>query len=278
MQHKLQFNFLKLVLIMGLLILEGPCFAQTPDQERVGSENPTTNPTIIDAEKPTESPQEEHDTQDLEKLLKRYNTDSEKILKDADKLHNDTNTNEVKESEIESMPRSEVTEVHAPRDAFEEVIDTGLKSRHKPKVISSDISNSVRMALEPLQKLSEKDLLKRLDESTKESVARPYMDQFPNITIFAVRLIKDKESIPSMAKILEDKDRLIWFVGAMLSTILFGFILKKVMHREGRSFLKAVLYFFIRMYIVFAVRVAIVYYFYSVEFTPAAKVFKATFM
>lgn len=263
---------------MGLLILEGPCFAQGPDQDR-GSENPTTNPTIINAEKPTEAPEEEHDTQDLEKLLKRYNTDSEKILKDADKLHNDTNTNEVKESEIESMPRSEVvTETQVSRDAFEEVIDTGLKSRKKPKVISSDFSNSVRLALEPLQKLSEKDLLKRLDESTKDSAARPYMDQFPNITIFAVRLIKDKESIPSMAKIVEDRDRLIWFAGAMLSTILFGFILKRIMHREGRSFLKAVLYFFIRMYVVFAVRVAIVYYFFSVELTPAAKVFKATFM
>lgn len=278
MQHKLQFNFFKIILILGLLFIEGPSFAQSPDQVRVGSENPTTNPTIVDAEKSTESPEEEHDTQDLEKLLKRYNTDSEKILKDADKLHNDTNTNEVKESEIESMPRSEVTELHTTRDALEEVIDTGLKSRHKPKVISSEISNSVRLALEPLQKLSEKELLKQLDDSTKDSSVRPYMNQFPNIMLFSVRLIKDKESIPSMAKILEDKDRLIWFAGVMLFTVVFGFILKKVMHREGRSFLKAVLYFFIRMYIVFAVRVAVVYYFFSVELTPAAKVFKATFM
>lgn len=272
MQQKLQFKILSLVIILGLLFLEGPCFAQSP------SENPTTNPTIVDAERPAESPGEEHDTQDLEKLLKRYNTDSEKILKDADKLHNDTNTNEVKESEIDNMPRSEVeTKVHV-RDAFEEVVDTGLKSRNRPKVISNELSNSVRLALGPLQKLSEPELLKRLDESTKESVVRPYMDQFPNITIFAVRLIKDKESIPSMVKILEDRDRLVWFAGAMLSTILIGFILKRIMHREGRSFFKAVLYFFIRMYIMFALRVAIVYYFYNVELTPAAKVFKATFM
>jgi hypothetical protein len=272
MQLKLQFKILSTVLIMGLLFLEGPCFAQIP------SENPTTNPTIIDAERPAETPDEEHDTQDLEQLLKRYNTDSEKILKDADKLHNDTNTNEVKESEIDSMPRSEIAAGTHTRDAFEEVIDTGLKSRIKPKVISNELSNSVARALEPLQKLSEPELLKRLDESTKKSIARPYMDQFPNITIFAVRLIKDKESIPSMVKILEDKDRLVWFAGAMLSTILIGFILKRIMHREGRSFLKAVLYFFIRMYTMFAIRVAIVYYFYSVELTPAAKVFKATFM
>ena len=278
MQHKLQFNFFSLVLIMGLLFLEGPCFAQSPDQNS-NSENPTTNPTVINAEKHAETPQEEHDTQDLEKLLKKYNTDSETILKDADKLHTDTNTNEVKESEIESMPRSEVvTEAPAAKNALEEVYETGMKSRQRPKVISSELSNSVRLALEPLQKLSEKELLKRLDESTKESAARPYMEQFPNITIFAVRLIKDKESIPSMVKILEDRDRLIWFAGIMLSTILLGIILKRIMHREGRSFLKAALYFFIRMYIMFAIRVAIVYYFYSVEFAPAAKVFKATFV
>lgn len=262
---------------MGLLFIEGPCFAQNPDQNPK-SENPTTNPKVIDAEKPADPPQEEHDTQDLEKLLKRYNTDSEKILKDADKLHSDTNTNEVKESEIESMPTSEVTTEHHRRDALEEVIDTGFKSRNKPKVISNKLSESVRMALEPLQKLSEPELLKRLDENTKDSALRPYMDQFPNITIFAIRLIKDKESLPSMVKILEDRDRLVWFAGAMLSTIILGFILKRIMHREGRSFLKAALYFFIRMYIMFAIRVAIVYYFYSVEFTPAAKVFKATFM
>lgn len=264
---------------MGLLILEGLCFAQTSEDQKPTSENPTTNPTVIDTERPAAAPQEEHDTQDLEKLLKRYNTDQEKILKDADKLHSDTGSNEVKESEIDSMPRSEpVSEIHATRDALEEVYETGMKSRNKPKVISSELSNSVRLALEPLQKLSEQDLLKRLDESTKQSAFRPYMDQFPNATLFAVRLIKDKESIPSMVKILEDRDRLVWFAGTMLFTIIFGFILKRIMHREGRSFLKAALYFFIRIYIMFAIRVAVVYYFFSVEFTPAAKVFKATFL
>lgn len=259
---------------MGLLFLEGLCFAQSPDQNFDSKENPTTNPQI-DTEKPTEPPQEDHDTQDLEKLLKRYNTDQEKILEDANKLHSETVPNEVDESEINEMPRSETPK---SKDSMTEVFETGMRSRQRPKVISSELSNSVRLALEPLQKLSEKDLLKRLDESTKDSPARPYMDQFPNVTIFAVRLIKDKESLPTLVKILEDKDRLIWFAGTMLSTIIIGFLLKRFMHREGRSFLKAALYFFVRLYIMFAIRVAVVYYFYSAELTPAAKVFKKTFM
>ena len=273
-QKKFQLNFLKTVLILGLLILEGPCFAQNP-------ENPTTNPTVtVDAEKPSAAPsQEEHDTQDLEKLLKRYNTDQEKILEDANKLHTETAGDEVHDSEIEGMPHSEVvTEEAVVRDSVKDIFEEGMQSRKKSKVISSELSNSVRMALEPLQKLSEKELLKRMDESTRNSPVRAYMDQFPNITIFAVRLIKDTESIPSIVKIFEDKDRLIWFAGAMLCTVIFGFALKKFMHREGRSFFKAVLYFFVRLYIVFAVRIAVVYYFYSAEFTPAARVFKNTFM
>ena len=273
-QKKYQLNFFKIVFILGLLILEGPCFAQNP-------ENPTTNPTItVDSERAPEAlPQEEHDTQDLEKLLKRYNTDQEKILEDANKLHTETGGNEVHDSEIEGMPHSEVvTEEAIVRDSVKDIYEEGMRSRKKTKVISSELSNSVRMALEPLQKLSEKELLKRMDESTRNSPVRPYMNQFPNITIFAVRLIKDTESIPSIVKIFEDKDRLIWFASAMLCTVLFGFVLKKIMHREGRSFFKAVLYFFVRVYIMFGIRVAVVYYFYSAEFTPAARVFKNTFM
>ena len=276
MQHKLQFKFLKIILITGLLFIEGLCFAQAPDQNLESKVNPTTNPKI-DTEKPTEAPQEEHDTQDLEKLLQKYNTDQEAILEDANKLHSETGSNEVKESEINEMPRSETEHAPKSKDPVTEMYEAGMKSRHKG-AISTELSNSVRLALLPLQKLSEKELLKRLDESTKESAVRPYMDQFPNITIFAVRLIKDKESIPSMVKILEDRDRLIWFVGAMLSTIIFGFLLKRFMHREGRSFPKAVLYFFVRLYIMFGLRVAVVYYFFSTELTPAAKVFKMTFM
>lgn len=269
-QKKFQLNFLKTVLILGLLILEGPCFAQNP-------ENPAVT---VDTEKLAETPhQEEHDTQDLEKLLKRYNTDQEKILEDANKLHTEAPADEVHDSEIEGMPHSEVvTEEGVVRDSVKDVYEQGMNSRKKPKVISSELSNSVRLALGPLQKLSEKELLERMDESTRNSPVRPYMDQFPNITIFAVRLIKDTESIPSIVRIFEDKDRLIWFASTMLCTVLLGFVLKKFMHREGRPFLKAVLYFFVRLYVMFAIRVGVVYYFYSAEFTPAARVFKSTFM
>lgn len=280
MQHKLQFNSLKIILITGLLFLEGLCFAQAPDQNVNSKESLTTNPTV-DSDKESQevhSPQEDHDTQDLEALLKRYNTDQETILNDADKLHGDSGANVVHESELDEMPHSEDQIDSGKKDALTQVYEKGMKSRKKSEIIPTDLSNSVRFALLPIQRLSEAELLKRLHEGTKDSVIKPYLNEFPNLTIFTVRLLKDAESIPSLVKILEDKERLIWFASAMLTTFIIGFLLKRFMHREGRSFLKATLYFFIRLYVMLGIRIAIVYYFYSVEFTPAARVFKATFM
>jgi hypothetical protein len=270
MQKKLQLSFLISLFIMGLLVLEGPLYAQAGNPD---SANPTTNPTIApEKEKPTDSPQEEHNTEDLEKLLKKYNTDAEKVIEDSSKLHNAQEGEtkiEVNEKELEKMPATAV-EVAMKEDKGEKTPTNSAPP--------TGLSASVRVALEPLQTLSEKELLKRLDEATKQSIMRPYMDEFPNITLFTVRLVKDKESIPSMVKIVENKDRLIQFISLMICTMFLGFGLKRVMHKEGRTFLRATFYFFVRVYIMFAIRIGVIYYFFSEEFTPAAKVFKQTFM
>jgi hypothetical protein len=270
MHLTLQRNYFLLIIISGLLSLGGQSLAYSADSK--------VSPSATDTESQASSDEEIHDTKDLEKLLKRYNTDAKKVLEDSSKIETiqDASTSEVNELDIEKMKPSE-----APSNAASVSVIKKLKGTFPEKrkeAIPSNLSSSVRLALEPMQKLSEKDLLKRLDESTKSSAVRPYMDKFPNVPIFAVRLIKDKESIPSMVKILENRERLIEFAGIMIGTIIFGFILKRVMHREGRSFIKSAFYFILRMYIIFAIRVFIVYYFFSTELTPAAKIFKQTFM
>ena len=185
---------------------------------------------------------------------------------------------EVADSEIDDMRPSDDPLKNGAGNALKKSQAELERKRKEELPRKSDYSGAVRLALTPLQKLSEKDLLKQMDENTKNSPMRPYIDQFPNIIVFAVKLIKDKESLPSIAKIAEDRDRLIRFSGFMLATFILGFFLKKLMHREGRSFIKAVFYFFLRLYIMLAVRIYIIYYFFSAELTPAAKVFKQTFM
>jgi hypothetical protein len=221
MYLKLQRNFLKLIILAGFLVLGGQSFAQDPA--------------------PVE---EHHDTKDLEELLKRYNTDSKKVLEDTSKiLDQDATLSEVDESVINELAATEDS-----------------------KKITL---NSLKKAREDAEKAKKKIMV------TGELSNR---DQFPKINIFAVRLIKDEESIPAMVKIVENRERLIHFTGVMLSTLILGFVLKKVIHREGRSFIRSAIYFIFRMCFMFAVRIYIVYFFFSAELAPAAKIFKKTFI
>jgi hypothetical protein len=277
MYKKLQFNsFLKSFLIMGLLVLEGPFIASAYSQ----SGTPQNIP--VESEK-AEAPQEEHNTEDLELLLKRYNKDAEKIIEDTSKLHNIQEGEAVNEADLAKMKASKIEaadekELQNPNAGYKLNSDFGKVKAAPNKALPTDLSNSVRMALEPLQKLSEPELLKRLDEATKESPVRKYMDDFPNITLYSVRLIRDKESIPALVKIVEDKKRLIDYVAIMLCTILVGFGLKRVMHKEGRTFIEATFFFFLRTFILLALRIGITEYFFRAELAPAIKIFKQTFL
>lgn len=255
MQKLLRSSLLYLILIAGFLVLEGPLFAQNPESEPVAQEAAT------------EAPQEDHDTKSLEQLLKRYNTDSEKILEDTSKIHNiqnnDTNS-EIKDSDLESVK------------AFLSTPSKTDRSK-KTKELPTKLSDSVRLALGPIQKLSEAELLKRLEENAADSPLAPYMKEFPTVVLFAVRLIKDAESIPSLVKIFENKKRLIEFGSIMLCTIIFAYVLKRYTHKEGRAFKWAAFSFFARFFFMMALRLSIIYYYFSAEFSPAIKVFKKTF-
>ena len=222
--QKRRFNFLKIFFLIGLLFIEGLAISYAQDEALEGNQQ-RQQEQVTQENSAENSATEDHNTEDLEKLLKRYNTDSEKILEDSSKLHNiqeGETKSEVNDADIEEMRPSDVL-VDA-RERFQERAQNS-RAQRPPGPIDQSFSHSVRLALSEVQKLSEKELLKRLDESTKDSPARPYMDEFPNIMIFAVKLIKDTESIPSLVKIAEDRDRLIWFAGVMLSTNIFGFIL-----------------------------------------------------
>jgi hypothetical protein len=270
MLKNLQRNFLFCLFIAGLLFLEGPVFAQNSAQ---------TEPTVqeVNPESAQENNQEElgpveehHETRDLEKLLKSYNRDQEKVLNDASKIHNIVNeesSSEISENEIENMDESFAEKKHHSK-------------KKERTLVTKDISlsESVRISLTPLQKLSEAELLKILNDNTKDSPMRPYMDQFPNITVLAVRLIKDKESIPALVKTVENKDRLIHFAGWMLGTFILGYIIKRILHNPNRTFLGSVGMFFLRFYIMLFVRLGLIYIYFHEELKPALAVVKKTFL
>jgi DNA-binding protein H-NS len=244
--------------ILGLL-LEGPVFAQE-DEEKA----------------PAEVLQEQHDTKDLEQLLRKYNTDSEKVIKDTSKIHTtDEDTTEVSDKEIEEIDPNETVTTTT-------TTTTKRATRHKKQedypYKNQSFSENIRIPLEKFQHLSEEELLHLLKENTKDSKWASYLDQFPRIRLLSVRLIKDKDAIPSAVKIIENKDKLVWFGGCLIATFILGFILERLMRKEGRGVLASIGLYMVRVLILTGVRLTIILYFYGEELKPASRVFKQTFL
>ncbi len=244
---QLLFNSLPIILL-GLVLLGPHSFAQT--------ESPKTETTHADI-------QEEHDTKNLDKLLKDYSRDQEKVLKDA-----------------ENIPKAEETsDIPANVSAKTKIFDSSIFKRNQdPKDLKKiKYSQAMKIALEPLQRMSEKELIKLLYENTSGSAARVYVERYPKLAVFAVRLIKSEDALPGLAKIADDEDRFIRFLGIMLSTILISFSLKRLMKREGRTVLKAVSLWFLRFVIISSLRLAVLLYFFSEEVSPIFKIDFKTF-
>ena len=266
-KNKLQLSLkflsrIQIFIFLGLFIIGSGISAQTDKTEVSKASNQDQNQ--ID---------EDHDTKNLDNLLKNYNKDKEKVLKDAAKiLESDEGDNKGNEEIGLNQNNSADDNIVVKKSAsnFKNIID--------PKTLKkTKYSEALRVALEPLQKMSEKELMALLKENTVGSSASKYIDKFPKLAVFTVRLIKDKNALPSLAKILDDHERLIRFLGIMISTMLFAFLLRRLMKREGRSILKSVSLWFVRFLIISALRFAIIIYFFSSELTPLMSITKETF-
>lgn len=259
--------FFQLIFCLGFLFLESQAFSQDKPSNDQNSE----------VQK--EATQEEHNTKDLETLLKKYNTNPEKVVEDSSKLNNLQDSSaqtEVRESDINEMRPDDVI------SSAKELAIKNVEKRQKEKEAllkqaNSNLALSVKMALEPLQSLSEEELIKRLKEGIKEPQLKAQVEKYPKILIYAVKLVKDKDAVPSLVKIVEDRSRLIQFGSVMLFTIIFGFFLKKLFNREDRSFIGIVGFFLLRTFLLLALRIYVINYFFSTELAPALRILKTLF-
>lgn len=241
---------LRLIILLGLVFLGPYSFAQTENGESSAQSEV----------------QEDHDSKNLNKLLKGYNQDQEKVLEDAEKMIPEDNSDQLKEEELEIKNQKKVFD---PK-LFIKPVAPGNSNKIK-------YSEAMKVALEPLQSMSERELIKLLLENTKGSGAQDYIDRFPKLAVFSVRLIKDKNALPSFVKIADDQDKLIRFTGIMIATILVSFFLKRIMKRQGRPVWKAISLWFLRLMIMTSLRFAIILFFFSEEITPIFNIATKTF-
>ena len=237
----------RILLYLGLFFIGPNLLADT---------NSETNPDTI---------QEDHDTKNLDKLLIDYNKDQKKVLNDAAKINENDENNDLTEKELGVNQNANVIK----SSLFKKVDPSSLKK--------IKYSEALKVTLEPLQKMSEPELVNLLKENSKNSTAAVYISRYPKITLFTVRLIKDKEAMPNLGKILDDEQNLIRFSGLMLTTIILGFFLKQFMKKDGRTIALAFTLWFFRFLIITSLRIGILIYFFGPELTPTFKIATKTF-
>lgn len=261
---------LKLFLIVGL-ILSGP-LSYAQDGAAESEARPATQTEI----------QEDHDTKNLDKLLQNYNKDQQQVLKDAEKLIPKDDTGELSESEMGEGEVLDPNDENSLRGKEKiGVFDSKLlKAKSAPKVKGEKIhyAEEMRKSLLPLQSQSEKELIKLLLETTRKTEVGTYIDRFPKLAVFTIRLVKDPNALPMLVSILDDMDKVIHFAGLMISTILVAFLLKRLMKREGRPIWKAVGLWFFRFLIMTSLRIAIVFYFFDKQIEGVFKLAYKTFL
>lgn len=260
------------LIFLGLLLLGPNLFAQTDSSENLHQEQPQDRP------QEKEQIQEEHDTKNLDKLLINYNKDQEKVLKDAAVINkkDETDVSE-KELGVNQHPKPDYDEEPALKKADLSFFDSKSHFNKNKNLHKTKYYDALKVTLEPLQKMSEKELIAVLKDNTKDSAAAVYIVQYPKLTLFTVRLIKDPEALPNLGRILDRDEQLIQFAGIMVATILVAFLLKRFMRREGRTVLKALSLWFLRFFIISTLRVGLIMYFYGSELSPLFKIATNTF-
>ncbi len=224
----------------------------------------------------SETPQikEDHDTKNLDKLLKEYNQDTQKVINNDEKIQKMDDTGELNEKELSNglLNDSEKPEILSQNGML--VKGSRFRVADNKK---TNYSDAISAALSTLQKLPAAELEGLLKDSFKTSGPGAFFANSPRFILLLVRLIKDKKALPSLVKILDDQSKLIKFYSAILFTFILGIFLKKIMRKEGQPISIALWLWFVRFSIIYLVRFIIIFMFYGNEISPALNIVSHTF-
>ncbi len=169
----------------------------------------------------------------------------------------------------------------------EDIVEDVQKSRPVPAYkkipIPKDIENkklseTIPFILGPL-KLQSDDELKRLiqDRFKVDSPVRKIFDKEPRLYQYVIALIRHDTALQKLISISENLEKLKNALWMMLGTMLFAFVLKKIIHHDSQPFLTAMLYTLFRFTFMSFLRIFILWYYFREELAPSLSLLKKTF-
>lgn len=222
----------------------------------------------------SEDQKEDHDEKKLEKVLTDYN-ESQKTA--------NQNSNEVKDVTDEELTEEELrefdqfaNEVNAANNKLKNLPD--YKKAALPKDLEGrKLSENIGFMLLPLQKLTPSEVEKLLRDQLKGSAAEKIFDFEPRLYTFVTKLIRDKEALPLLVRIIEDRSRLATLLWLMLGSFVVGYFLKRITSNKDQPFVTAVVFGIVRMFFMFGLRISIIWWLFSTELKPTVRIVKEVF-
>lgn len=200
-----------------------------------------------------------------------------------DKIQNhhkalETMMGELTKGEIPKPKKKEASDtIFDQEDAIKDMAMKINSNISPEKMKKMKIHQAIELALAPMQKLSEKQIVLQLNENVAGTHAQKIFEAIPKLTLFCVRLIKDPKAISDASRILENRDKLIKFTAVMILTIIVGFVLKRFFENKDRPFHMDIVYFFIRLLLMMGLRLFIIYLFFANELDRSFTIFFNTF-
>jgi hypothetical protein len=183
------------------------------------------------------------------------------------KLQNISHKNDSKEQEP----------IFENADAIKQIAGQMNNNLKPDEIKKMKIHQAVEMILKPMQELTEQQLIGQLLENSRDSKLHDIFVDFPMITKFVVKLMRDKKAIPQASIILEDQKKLIKFSAIMICTIIFGFFLAKVLVTSTTILTRIFFFFILRTMIMFSIRIGLIVMFFGDELTPFFNLFMVHF-
>lgn len=132
---------------------------------------------------------------------------------------------------------------------------------------AESFSESIKKTIAQFQGMSIIELENHIKITFKDSQYAPWFKKYPFFVTFIAEMLRSPEALPQMAKIADQKDKVVKISVGLLFTIILGMFMKRMVPKSA-GFLLRCSHFFIRVFILNVLRIGIFVYFFKNEMGP----------
>jgi hypothetical protein len=257
-QQPLQKPKLKLLFFIFLLVI-------SPLSHSEGGESDIDNSDVI-----PESKQKKYDdiaeknAADLQKDLDAFQGQSEEIVQKLEGMIGK-----------EDMEKLQQAMAEGNQEKVNEITKKLAVKMGKGKGAAAGMQAMADNALSQFRMMDPRELRSQLETQINGTLFAPVIKTFPKLLDFTVNLFRDAEALPKLFTIPADRTKLYIFAGLNLMLMIMSWVIKKKQQNDKKPGMFSGVK---RWFMMFSMRIVLLFVFYGKELMPGMRVFKETFL